>query len=232
MNEDHCNNLVLRERGAHDLTADEFDTPFVSLSARMIVDPVDPEDVAAVNRLKDGLAVDEASEAPYTHPDHDAASLDAPREPLLRPSQSLPDASRTFGSRAEVDPVRHLIGTAYGWGGLPEREAFYLVKSAPSPVGHHRIPFRAVPVDAFWSLTIDNRDGFLEANECDSHSLNSVTATADDDGTVTIDLAPAKDGYANHLYLMDGWNYAIRRYRPRPRILDGTWTGPVPERIE
>jgi hypothetical protein len=26
---------------------------------------------------------------------------------------------------------------------------------------------------------------------------------------------------------MDGWNYAVRMYRPRKEILDGTWTFPT-----
>jgi hypothetical protein len=30
-----------------------------------------------------------------------------------------------FGNKTEVDPVRHLCGTAAGWGGLPECEACY-----------------------------------------------------------------------------------------------------------
>ena len=30
-----------------------------------------------------------------------------------------------FGTRDRVDPVRHLIGTAAGWGGNPEKDAFY-----------------------------------------------------------------------------------------------------------
>jgi hypothetical protein len=25
---------------------------------------------------------------------------------------------------------------------------------------------------------------------------------------------------------MEGWNYLIRLYRPRPEVLDGTWTFP------
>ena len=30
---------------------------------------------------------------------------------------------------------------------------------------------------------------------------------------------------------MDGWNYAIRLYRPRPEVLDGSWVPPVPEPV-
>jgi hypothetical protein len=30
---------------------------------------------------------------------------------------------------------------------------------------------------------------------------------------------------------MQGWNYIVRLYRPRPEILDGTWTFPAAEPI-
>jgi hypothetical protein len=31
-----------------------------------------------------------------------------------------------FGDKTEVDPVRHLIGTAGGWGGNRSQDALYL----------------------------------------------------------------------------------------------------------
>lgn len=231
VNEDHYANAILREPGEHRLSMEEFDTRFVHLSVRLFVDPADPADVAAVNALQDRLVLEAASAGPYTHPDYDTASLDATRSALLTLSQSLPDARATFGSRGQVDPVRHLIGTAYGWGGLPEHEAFYVVNSTPRKVGHYRLTLREVPVDAFWSLTIYNADGYFEPNPYETYSVNSVTARPDDDGTVTIDLAPAPDNYPNHLYVMDGWNYALRLYRPGPTILDGTWPAPAPEPV-
>ena len=91
--------------------------------------------------------------------------------------------------------------------------------------------FRDVPVDAFWSISVYNRDGFFEANPSGRYSFNGVTATADNNGAVTVDLDTADHGYVNHLPVMDGWNYAIRLYRPRPEILDGSWSPPVPEPV-
>jgi hypothetical protein len=38
----------------------------------------------------------------------------------------MKDAQADFGRKADVDPVRHLLGTAWGWGGLPEEEAYYI----------------------------------------------------------------------------------------------------------
>ena len=41
-------------------------------------------------------------------------------------SDTLPDLTKTFGNRGQVDPVRHLIGTASAWGGNPDEDAIYL----------------------------------------------------------------------------------------------------------
>jgi hypothetical protein len=79
-------------------------------------------------------------------------------------------------------------------------------------------------VDGFWSMTIHNRDGFMEGNPYDADSINNVPAVAD--GSVGINLAPDGEGLTNHLYLMDGWNYAFRLGRPRPSVVDGTWSLP------
>ena len=32
----------------------------------------------------------------------------------------------------------------------------------------------------------------------------------------------------NYLRIMRVWNYIVRLYRPRPEIVDGTWTFPQP----
>ncbi len=44
---------------------------------------------------------------------------------------------------------------------------------------------------------------------------------------MTVQFGECK-GVDNCLEIMDGWNYAIRMYRPRKSILDGTWEFPVP----
>ncbi len=126
VNQDHYINRVFHDPGEHDLSADEFDTPWVAVAARILVDPADRADVAAVNALQDRFVLEARSSRPFEMPDYDAASLDRTRGALLELGRGLTGFDHAFGARGDVDPVRHLVGTAAGWGGLPDHEARYI----------------------------------------------------------------------------------------------------------
>jgi hypothetical protein len=83
-------------------------------------------------------------------------------------------------------------------------------------------------VDGFWSISIYNKDGYFEENKFNSYSINNLTAKPNADGSITVNFGGCDDGRENCLYVMDGWNYAVRLYEPRKEILDGTWTFPEP----
>jgi hypothetical protein len=124
-----------------------------------------------------------------------------------------------------VDPVHHLIGTAAGWGGLPDSEATYVGVTPQLPVGEYELTIGDdVPVDGFWSISVYNADGFFEPNARGAYSVNNITAARNDDGSVTVRFGGEGD---NALPITDGWNYLVRLYRPRPEILDGSWTFPA-----
>jgi hypothetical protein len=55
VNEDHYINRILHEPGTYELTTDEYDTDYVLVAARILVDPNDPADIAAVNALQDRM---------------------------------------------------------------------------------------------------------------------------------------------------------------------------------
>jgi hypothetical protein len=116
VNQDHYVNRVLHEPGEHDLTVNEFDTPWVTVAARILVDPADKDDVAAVNALQDQFAIHANSSRPFELPDY-----------------------------------------------------------------------------------------------------------------VTVHFGGCADGRPNCLPITDGWNYTVRLYRPRPEVLDGSWTFPAIE---
>lgn len=232
VNRDHYINEVLHAPGPHELTVDVHGTPTIVLAARILVDPNDPDDVAEVARLQDGLVVEAASARPFEPGDWDTDSLDAVRAQLFERAKGGFATERTFGRREDVDPERHLVGTAIGWGGLPDSEAAYIGGPTGLPVGAYRMVVRDVPVDAFWSVSVYNADGHFEPNDRGVNSINSVTASKDADGAVTIHFGGCDDDRPNCIPIVEGWNYTVRLYRPRPEIRDGRYTFPTPERID
>ena len=229
VNQDHYVNRVFHDPGEHRLTLDELETPWITVAVRILVDPGDPDDVAAVNALQDRFGLEASSSKGFETPDYDTASLDATRTSLLELARGLERFDRAFGARDEVDPIRHLLATAAGWGGLPDREASYVGVEPKVPAGEYRLTVRDVPVDGFWSVSVYNADGYFEPNEHDAYSVNNLTATPNEDGSVTVHFGGCADDRPNCLPIMEGWNYTVRLYRPRAEVLDGSWTFPAVE---
>jgi len=228
VNEDHYVNDVFYEAGRHELTPDGFDTPYVLLAVRTLVDPGDPSDLAEVNALQDRLVIEAGSAKPFVLPGYDEASFSATRTSLIELARGLGGFDRAFGRKDAVDPVRHLIGSAAAWGGLPDEHAYYENVEPGLAVGEYKLTVRDVPVDAFWSVSLYNADGYFQANDRDAYSVNNLTAKPNDDGSVTIHFG-GDDDRPNLLPIMEGWNYTVRLYRPRPEILSGEWRFPAVE---
>ncbi|WP_216599166.1 MULTISPECIES: DUF1214 domain-containing protein [unclassified Ruegeria] len=227
VNQDHYMNKVFLGAGTYELDFDTFDTPFVVMIVRLLVDASDPDDIAEVSALQDKITLEAKSAKPFISPHYDEKSFDGVLQAALSLSRFIPDSRATFGPKSEVDPIRHFLGAAFGWGGLPEESAFYLSIDPNRPVGEYKIDIpAAVPVDAFWSISVYNADGFFEENETGVYNVNSVSGAENDDGSMTVHLGGCGDGRVNCIPLTDGWNYAVRLYQPGPEILDGTWTFP------
>ena len=225
MNEDGYINKVYQGKGTYKLTMKEFDTPYVSVALRTLIDPLDPADIAKVKAIQDGATISSKSAIPYTHPEYDQASYEAVYKAVIGLSRFVSDTKRMFGAKEEVTEVRHLLGTAFGFGGLPENEAYYLNVEPNLPVGAYEITVKDVPVDAFWSISLYNKDGYFEENEYNANSVNNITGTPNEDGSFTIHFGGDPKS-SNYLYIMDGWNYAVRMYQPRKEILEGEWIFP------
>lgn len=221
----HYVTQILHDPGEHAVSAE---TDHVFVAVRTLVDPGDPADVAAVGRIQDGLGLEAASSEPYVPADYDSVSLDATRNALLTLAAGLTGFDRTFGRCDQVEPVRHLIGTAAGWGGLPTSEAAYVGVDPDAPPGDYTLRMSGVPVDAFWSVSVYNAEGYFVPNALGRNSVNSVTAEHDDDGAVTVSFVESEDSTASNAIPVPGpgWNYLVRLYLPRPEVLDGTWRVP------
>ena len=226
VNEDHYINAILHDAGTYELSTDQHGTRYVTAAARVLVDPADDDDVATVAALQDQFTVQAKVAAPFEPPEYDIASLDATRSALLRLAAGLSGSDFMFGTKADVDPVRHLIGTAAGWGGLPEAEAKYLFVDPDLPVGRYELTVGDVPVDGFWSISLYNADGYFP-NTGQPVSINSVTAARNTDGSTTVRFGDWDETTPNRLPITDGWNYLVRLYRPHPEVLAGSWQFPA-----
>lgn len=229
INENNYTTSIFHGAGTYVLTIDEHETSFVMIVARTLVDATDEADLAAANELQDQLRVEAGSASVYERPNYDPESFEATHGLLKELAKGLSGASGANGRRDEVDDVRHLLLSAYGWGGLPDYEVMYEANAAALPVADHTMTVRDVPVDSFWSISIYNRDGFFEQNAFESYSTNSVIAEPNPDGSFTLNFGQEPNGRPNFLFIMDGWGYNVRLYQPRREIVDGDWHFPVPE---
>lgn len=227
VNQDHFINDVFTGGGTYKLDQNRYETPYVLVWARFLVDAADAEDIAAVNALQDHMAIEAGSSTPFVMPPYNEDHYRAMIAAILNLGPFIPDSSRMFGSREETDPVRHLIGTAGGFGGLPKREAYYVNVDPGLPVAEYVIEVPAeVPVNAFWSISLYNAQGFFEPNDKGAYSINSVSGARNADGSITVQLGGCQDDRINCLPIMDGWNYTVRLYQPGKEILDGSWVFP------
>ncbi|UOQ57830.1 DUF1214 domain-containing protein [Leucobacter allii] len=231
VNQDHHGQAILKEPGDHLITRKTVGTDFAGVIVRILVDPADDADIAEVNRLQRELRLTGGGAGTYPLPDYDKASHTETREAILALAKGVSKYDHAFGARDEVDPILHLLGTASGWGGLPEYEATYISVNEDLPVDEYRLQLKDIPVDAFWSVSLYNAAGYFEENSLGVNSINSLTATPDEDGGVTIRFGVQVDGIPNAIPIMPGWNYVLRLYRPHSSVLDGTWKAPRPEVI-
>jgi hypothetical protein len=229
VNEDQYTPAVYYGAGTYTLTKEGIGTRYGIVAMRMLVDPATPQDVLQVHALQDALTVSQQSPGTFEIPNWDQASLKKVRVALLQLGETISDTRRMFGAnKDQVDPVRHLVGTALVWGGLPEKDALYLPVTPARNDGTtvHKLTVKDVPVDGFWSITVYNAEGYLEPNRYNAYSVNKMTAKASADGSIAIQFGGCDGEIPNCLPIMERWNYTVRLFRPRPEILDGTWRFP------
>lgn len=230
ISEDHYANTFYGTE-PHTFTRENVGTRYLVVAIRTLVDPADPEDLKKVHALQDAIKVDQKNSGKFEVPTWDPVSQKKVRDALLVLGSTLPDFKKAFGIKEQVDPIRHLIGSAAAWGGNPDGDATYLnitpAKNDGSTV--YKLSVKDVPVDAFWSVSVYDAKGYFEKNPYDAYSINSLTAKTDSDGSIAIQFGGCDGKVPNCLPVVKGWNYTVRLYRPRAEILDGTWKFPEPQ---
>ncbi len=228
INNDGYVNEVFYGGGTYQLTTDKFQTPFVGVVIRTLANPQDAADLAAAHKLQDEIKIVAGSQEPFLMPNYDKASYRATLDPILGLAKGLKRYTQTFGSKAEVNPVHFLIGSASAWGGLPDTAAVYVNVQPDLPVGKYELTVKDVPVKGFWSISLYNAKGYFQKNDLNAYSLNNLTAKPNSDGSYTVRFGGCIAGAENCLPIMEGWNYSVRMYEPDKQIVNGAWVFPGP----
>jgi hypothetical protein len=228
ISEDHYVPMVVYTAGTHTLTREKVGTRYAVVGIRALVDPNDPKDVQQVHALQDGIKVSQKGTGKFEVPNWDQASQKKVRDALLVLATTIPDFKGAFGAKGQVDPARRLIGAAAAWGGNPDKDAIYLnvVPAKNDGTTVHRIVVKEVPVDAFWSISVYNAEGYYQKNDLNAYTINGVTGRKGADGSTTVQFGGCDGKVPNCIPIVNGWNYTVRLYRPRAEILSGKWKFP------
>jgi len=228
INQDHYTLAVDYNQGEYTFTKDKVGTRYLCIIIRTFVDANDPVDIKIANKFQDQIEVRQKSPGTFKIPEWDQVSLIKMRDTINVLAATRSSARGMFGNKNEVDSLSHLLGTAYGWGGNPDKDAIY--RNVVPEKNDGKTPYvltvsEKVPVDGFVSITVYNAKGFMEKNALDVYSLNNVTAKRSFDGSVTVHFG-GDPGKPNYLPITAGWNYVVRMYRPQEKIIDGFWSFP------
>lgn len=229
INQDHSIPPTEHGSGTFTFTKEKVGTRFVFILFRTFADPNDPEDMKKAHVLQDRIKIEQDHPGQLKLPDWDyEGTLVKTRETINELTKAFSDTSEWFGEVGKVDPVKHLLGAAYGWGANTKEAAMYFDFTPEKNDGETphvlNIP-KDVPVDGFWSVSIYNAKGFFEKNDLNGYSFNSATAKPNDDGSVTIHFGGDPKA-TNYLPITPGWNYLVRLYQPRQPLLNGDWKFP------
>jgi hypothetical protein len=229
VNQDQYTPATYYEAGAHTLTREMIGTRYAIAVVRFVVDFSNEEDVREVYALQDAIKLNQERPGTFEIPHWDEAGLTKIKATLLQLGTTVSDTRRMFGANErQVDPVKHLIGSAMLWGGYPEKDALYLpiTPARNDGMAVYKLTVGDVPVAGFWSLTVYNSEGYLQPNPDNVYSVNSTTAKKSPDGSVTVQFGECDGRVPNCLPITQGWNYTVRLFLPRREILDGTWRFP------
>jgi hypothetical protein len=99
----------------------------------------------------------------------------------------------------------------------------------------HLEPDELPPVNAFWSLTLYDNEGFQVANELNRFAIGDRDDLASNNGSgldIFIQHTEPEQGTSNWLPAPTGeFTLCARLYYPKREVLDGTWAPPPVKRI-
>jgi hypothetical protein len=221
ISEDHYNPIAFTEPGQHRLTKDFVGTRYAMIVMRTQVNVKDPSDLEKVKALQDKLQLTQNDKGSYVASNNwDMAEILKMRAKYMEIGNNT-STDVMFGKRGEVSLEHHNAGTAFGWGGLTPQQAVY-PSYFPTSTAPQKLTLKDVPVNAFWSITVYDEEGYPKT---DTYNINSAFAVADEDGSYTIHFGGDKNA-KNYMETFPGWNFSLRLYQPTEAYFNGKWVKP------
>ena len=216
---------VYKTPGEYELTKDNVGSRYALVAYRTGVNMSDPDDLAKARELQRGLKVLQASPGEFVQPNRwnqdemlaMRAAYNQQRDQQGVKSENL------FGRKGEISPEQNNMGVAVGIGGLPKEGAVYLFYT-PFSEKAQTLTLKDVPngSNAFWSLTVYDKDGFPVG---ENYNINSAFAKTNAQGEVVLNFG-GDSSQDNYLGIYPGWNATLRIYNPKTSYFDGSWVRP------
>src|SRR5215813_2665695 len=108
IDEDHFTQAVVYGAGSYTFSGEKVYTRYIFVLVRTLVDPIDAKDLIEVHALQDAIKVSQKSPGRFEVPQWDQVTRKKVHDALLVLGDTLPDARRMYGTKDQVDPVRHL----------------------------------------------------------------------------------------------------------------------------
>lgn len=233
INQDHSISPTIHEGGTFTYTQEKLGSRYMIAIFRTFADASAPDDVKIAHALQDKIEIEQEDMGVLDLPNWDNESREKMMNAINVLADSLPTTEGFFGEIGKIDPIKHLMGTAFGYAGNPREAAIYLniVPEKNDGKTPYKVTVKDVPVDGFWSITMYDAEGYMAKNEYDSYSFNNISAKKNKDGSITIHFGGDPKNI-NHLPTPKSWNTIIRLYQPGREILDGRWNFPEFELVE
>lgn len=228
---DHYINDVFIGADTYKIESDT-DSDFVLLAVRTEINLNDPTDAEKVVALQHAIKLDVKGDKVFKQPDYNMDQLLDLRGKLATEGLALGSLNNMQGARGSIDEHMHLLGTASGWGLLPDANARYLgyVQKDGNGTGCYQANYKVPPFNdgGFFSITMYDAEGWMFNEKA---ILNKNNIIFNEGGSFDVTFGECGSNAKNNLPITKGWNFLMRVYEPKLAELDA-YTLPTPAKVK
>jgi len=227
---DHYINDVFIGAGTYQIKSDT-DSDFVQVTVRTEINLTDPADAEKVVALQQAIKLVVKGDKVFKQPNYDMDQLVKLRIKLANEAIALGSQNNMQGARGKVDEHLHLLGTAVGWGLLPDANARYIAYAPEDGTGAcYQANYKVPPFNApgFFSITMYDAEGWMFSEKA---ILNKNNITFNKDGSFDANFGECGNNAKNNLPITKGWNFVMRVYEPKLDQLEA-YKLPTPVKVK